>query len=496
MSSKELLMALMRRTSSACLLISLEFLVLAIGVNELRAAELLSESSNKTEGKQLPLSEHANPQQYALDSLYPRGTHLPLGFYSVDKNDYLRVKDAGCSFVGPYYGKDQLDYLAAAEEAGLKFLFSVGPASLLRDDDSPNTNRDIALLDLKELHSAIVDQMRPVLEHDRFNETVAWWYLKPEELRHWREDEMKYLESVANAIRELDPMNRPVWMYEPNHRSSTDLAKTGEHLDIIGKGTYVNTGKTTAVNPKGIPHVWTRWSLDQEIGAIDLLESSPENARRQRTPIAVLEMSQDFAGESQKSRIAEHIRHDVYLSLVSGAKGIAVWSAARRSGFQSHEQFLNAYLSAFGELTGPAELDKAILFGHRNSNLLVQVTDGPSQIDLVVKAGDKKQDYVYPSIAHLDVTYEDDRFLFLVNSSERHVKVSVTGYPSHKLPAQEVFGKVPNLSVQGTLSTALAPLEVQIWKLQTIPRQAALKNAVSSRQTSPLDQQTSDAPNR
>lgn len=437
------------------------------------------------EPKQLSQSNIAKHSRLAQDflpnSIIPRGTHMPLGFYSVDVKDFQRVKDAGCTFVGPYYGNSQLKYLEAASQVGLKFLYSIGQFTRFHGGGTDASQKSPPL-DLQELRSAVAVQMKPVLENPALNQTVAWWYIKPEELRHWQEEEMAYLAAIANTIRDLDPDDRPVWMYEPNHRSESELAKTGLHLDVIGKGTYVNTGKTNVVDMSSIPHVWVRWSIDQELNAIRALKTNVGSWERCRTPIAVLEMSTDFTTDSQQHRIAEYVRHDIYLSLISGAKGVAVWSAARRSGFESHDQFFNAYLSTFHELTGPAGLDQALLLGRRGSQLQLQVINGPPRLRLDIEILREACHYEYPSVAHLDVTYKGTRHLFLVNSAEQSVEVRVSGFPAKEIYGREVFGKASPGSVKLTFSTELAPLEVQIWKFEPNPRQALRKkNAMAKR---------------
>ena len=91
---------------------------------------------------------------------------------------------------------------------------------------------------------------------------VAWWAIRPEELRWWRKDEMQYLAIVCETIRDNDPRDRPIYMYNPNHRDAKSLIPIAEHVDVLAKGCYVNhVGRKR-------DRAWVRWSVEQEIEAL------------------------------------------------------------------------------------------------------------------------------------------------------------------------------------------------------------------------------------
>ena len=309
--------------------------------------------------------------------------------------------------------------------------------------------------------------MRPVLEDPVFNKAVAWWYVKPEELRPWKFKELEYLSAVRRAIREIDPLERPIWMYEPNHRTASKLAITGTHLNVIGKGSYVNTGKTNAEGVTNIPHVWLRWSIEQQIEAKHLIDKSERTDKLPRTSIAVLEMSQDLEPSSDANRIRQLVRHDVYLSLVSGAKGVAVWSAARHPEFDSHEHFLEAYLSCFRELTGPEDLAAVLLSGEPTKTFELSVIEGPESLSLSVRLSREEVSHLeYSSVANLELTFGNHRYLFLVNSVEEQAKVIVSGSSAVDGTALEIFTREEMKSDVGRFTTLLPPLGVQVWKFE------------------------------
>jgi len=162
-------------------------------------------------------------RDYDPDRLYPHGRIFPLGFYGLNLS---RDMIEGLTLIGPY-GREK--NVAAASEHGLHCTYSVS---------LPMGFHDAKPLDLTpdEIRRRIGEQVREVADRPE----IAWWYLAPEELRYWRKKEMTYLEVAADAIREADPLDRPVWMYDPNHRNAAALARTVKHLDVCGKGMYTN----------------------------------------------------------------------------------------------------------------------------------------------------------------------------------------------------------------------------------------------------------------
>ena len=51
--------------------------------------------------------------------------------------------------------------------------------------------------------------------------------------------------------------------------------------------------------------------------------------------------------------IPKWVRHDVYLSLISGAKGIVVFSGWRRPKFPAFDRYFEAYAECAREINGP-----------------------------------------------------------------------------------------------------------------------------------------------
>ena len=79
---------------------------------------------------------------------------------------------------------------------------------------------------------------------------------------------MKFLSRATATIRRTDPRGRPIIAYAPNHYDARALAFLAPHLDLIGKGSYVNNvGRQRE-------RVWIRWSIEQELECLRATNSS------------------------------------------------------------------------------------------------------------------------------------------------------------------------------------------------------------------------------
>lgn len=254
-----------------------------------------------------------------------------------------------------------------------------------------------------------------------------------------------------DTIRETDPLKRPVFMYEPNHRTAKALAKNAPHLDIIGKGMYTNYAS------RGENRVWCRWTVEQEVEAIE------KAGRPGAIPIAVSEMFQT-PEEELLDRIPAWVRHDVYLALASGAKGVLVFSASKRPDFdRAREIYLETYLEVCRELTGADGLGRVFLFGEPLDDLNRTVLDGPETLELKLR----RETRTYPSVAMANIRYRESRYVFLVNSAEEPVEVVVDGlvYGS-AVTVENLFRPGERFTApEGDFMTVLDPLEVEAYRI-------------------------------
>lgn len=305
------------------------------------------------------------------------------------------------------------------------------------------SRREALQLTPEEIREQITEQVLAVADR----EEIAWWYLGPEELRYWRKNEITYLEVAADAIRQADPLERPVWMYDPGHRNAATLAHTVKHLDVCGKGMYTN------YSGQRENRVWVRWTMEQEIEAIRAANPSA-------IPIAVPEMFQD-PPEELLPMIPTWVRHDVYLSLMSGAKGMIVFSGWRRPKFSAFDAYFHAYAGCAREINGPLNLGRVFLFGERRNELRARVLDGPARVTTA-----HKEPVEYPSVAICDVAHAGGRYLFLANSANEPVRVAVEGLPQAPVGMENLFDPNDKQTVPlGRFELALESLEVRALRL-------------------------------
>lgn len=326
------------------------------------------------------------------EQLYPQGDLLPIGGYSPRPE---RDKEAGFTLAGPAY-RNHETVLEECERVGLPCIYPVG----VKFDFRGKKKEAPQQLDHDEIRREIRSQVEAVME----NRGIVIWYLVPEELRYWRSMETEYLQLAYETIRQTDPYQRPVWMYEPGHRTAGALGRLLPWLDISGKGMYVN------YSSRMDERVWTRWTMEQQQRAID--ESNP-HARS----IAVPEMFRQPPTDRVRE-IPVWVRHDAYSSLMNGAKAIVIFSFGRRRNFESHEDYYNAWAAVARELTaGEEPLGTVFLRGAEQSSLpALEIVSGPEKVTLSASST-VRENVVYPALQVKRYLWNNRDYLFLLNST-------------------------------------------------------------------------------
>lgn len=320
----------------------------------------------------------------------PEKVIFPIGGFSTVPE---RDQAAGFTLAGPVYSKEK-EILARCEAVGLPFIYPVG---VRLDFLGKKGGPAVTTLDVESLRNQIRDQVAEVAT----SPTIVAWYLRPEELRHWMPLEMEYLRVASETIREADPQKRPVWMYEPNHRNVEALEKTLPYQQICGKGLYANyTGRKNG-------RAWIAWSLSQQKKAV---ASSNHNAAL----MAVLEMFQSPADEDRQL-IRIWVRHDSYTALLNGAKMITIFSFAKRKDFDAWGDYYSAYSEVARELNDSPSLGAVFLRGKNLPSPPLRVIEGPSTVR--VMASKKEPVVKVPSFQAQVLTYQNQAYLFIVNSS-------------------------------------------------------------------------------
>jgi hypothetical protein len=274
------------------------------------------------------------------------------------------------------------------------------------------------------LQSEIQKQVRALAD----KKEIAWWAVTPEELRPWRKPEMDYLKNVCHAIRQNDPLHRPIYLYNPNHRDAQTLAPIAQQVDVVAKGAYVNS-----VGRKR-ERAWVQWSVEQEIAAI----------RAAGRPGAIPLLNPELCADpdpAEDKEIRAWVRHDVYLGLATGAKGLLIWSLYPRKEVQRTWQlWYDAYAECGRELNGPRGLAQIFLFGQHKTDLKIHQLAGETMVP--INLGGKAEigttsdperasrQLKVPAWASAEFAYGGSRWLFLINSGNSASRFVVSGWPN------------------------------------------------------------------
>lgn len=340
------------------------------------------------------------PLQADYRHLYPHGDILPIGGYSGNPEEDAQN---GFTLAGPTYGRDTQAFLERAAQAELPLMYPIRvDLDFHGKQGDPPTE-----LNVESIQQEIRNQVLEVMD----SPWVFAWYLMPEELRSWRPLELQYLQIAYQTIKETDTENRPVWMYEPGHRTAAALAKLLPWLDISGKGMYTNYSSRME------ERIWTRWTMEQQNEAIAIANPNAQS-------IAVPEMFQQPPPD-KVADIPVWVRHDAYSSMVNGAEAIVIFSLAKRRNFAAHQDYYNAWAAVARELTNPdLPLGTVFLRGTELPDPALKITSGPETVTLSVTKT-LKEPVTYPSLQVKRMEWEGNEYLFLINSTNGPLQVDL-----------------------------------------------------------------------
>lgn len=389
-----------------------------------------------------------------------------IGLYSIMGNSKVdpklsnmrRAAQNGFTIAGPYYHSEWRDFghIYAAAREGMKVTFQIRPPESLVGVPMERRAAELNKLTDAQMAASIRQQVSAVLNDAVANNTVARWSLGLEEVRYWQPAEMRYLKVARDTIRAVEKARgvspRPLSMYEPANRHAAALVKTGLYQDIVNKGVYL-TGIPRGEQRAG----YAIWSYTQIVRAASQLGTIPQ---------ATLELSKDFTDPKTGKNPAEIrrvLRHDTYLGLVMGIKTVNIWSMFEdRPNLTTHnEQFL-AYASVARELTGNLQLGKVFLFGEPRRDLLISVRQGAKRLSYRDQSGNA---FTYDTLHYLNTAVDNQRYLFLVNSSEQPMEVRIQGLPSSYL-LDDLFAGTTTAMTQTSLSWRLDVLGVAALRIR------------------------------
>jgi hypothetical protein len=411
---------------------------LVLGLKLVGATASLPANSNFANGFFTPPPDPG--AKLPADGIFPRGRKLAFMGYS---GNPARDLTNGFTVAGPVYG-DQACYIAqcvahhwpVVAHIGLPIKF-VGAKAVTNPASS------------KAMQDEIQTQIRALAG----SKDIVWWAIKPEELRPWKRVEMDYLKHVCDAVRASDPLLRPIYLYNPNHRNAQTLAPIARQVDVVAKGAYVNS--------TGHQHerAWVQWSVEQEIAAIQ------KAGRPGAIPLLNPELCQD-PDPSADGEIRPWVRHDIYLGLVSGAKGVPIWSLyPRKEVRRTWQLWYDAYAECGRELNGPRGLAQVFLFGERRSDLKIRQVEGESVVPITlggkVEAGTTSvaertpRKITVPAWTAAEYSYGDRHWLFLINSANSPGRFVISGWPPDSRAENTFTGSLIALPNTGKLPVNL-----------------------------------------
>ena len=374
--------------------------------------------------------------------IYPQGRRLAfMGYSGVPGRDLAN----GFTVAGPVYG-NQMPYLEQCFSNHWPVIAHVGPNITFNDKAT-----DKYKFNEETLRVEVSRQVRELAPHSE----IVWWAVHPEELRFWRKDEMRYLDTVCAAIRQNDPLKRPVYLCNPNHRDASSLTPVAKQVDVVGKGCYVNScGKKR-------DRAWVAWSIRQELEAIRLA------GRPGAIPLLMPELCGD-PDPGEDKEIRAWVRHDVYLGMASGAKGVLIWSLFKRGGVKrSWQLWYDAYAECARELNGERGLAQVFLFGEPRSDLKVTCSGDARDAKIVLGGNDEpgttseqeraRRTVKQASWTSAEFAYGDSRWLFLVNSANTSASFKVSGCPKYSHAQNAFDGTAITLDRRATSLTVELP---------------------------------------
>lgn len=346
--------------------------------------------------------------------LYPRGRVFPfLGYSGKPERDLKN----GFSAAGPVY-RGEKAYLERAFAAGWPVVAHLGrELGLRRGGLSP-----------ERAAAAVAAEVRALAGREQ----IQWWALWPEELKPWDEDERRYLAAVSSAARAADPLGRPLYHYNPGHRTAAELAAVAPYLDVLAKGAYANhMGKKRE-------RAWVGRQVADE------LEALAAAGRPGAFALVMPELSAD-PEPGEDAEVAAWARHDVYAGLAAGAKGVLIWSLFPRPEVErTWALWYEAYAACGRELAG--ELGQALLFGEPRSELSVRAP---------------------PGLSRRELAYGGSRWLLLVWSERAEAAVMVSGFPA-ATRAADAFTGAALPAGGGALRLTLPPYGVAALRLSAL----------------------------
>ncbi len=384
------------------------------------------------------------------EGIWPKGQRMLWAGYSGVAERDLKT---GFSVAGPHYGGGNEVQIEACEKLGLPVIAHIGPFP----GNVSGSWDAVSKIPLGEAKSRVTERVKALAG----NRTIVMWAVGPEELRPWRKDEMAYLKAVTEAVREADPAKRPIFLYNPNHRDAASLAAIAPQVDVVAKGCYANLAGHKD------NRAWIRWSVEQ-------MEAAAAKGRPGAWTLVMPELCKD-PEPADRPLIRTWVRHDCYLGLMSGAKGMLTWSLFPRKEVKATwKTWHEAYAECGREINGAPGLGRVFLFGERRDGLRVTTRERREPYPLGTSARNALESTTSlptegtKGVLHpwtkTELQLGERRWVFLANSVPEATRFEVRGLPGGATLADAFTGApVVAPGKDEPLVAELGPWEIRAW---------------------------------
>jgi hypothetical protein len=369
--------------------------------------------------------------EFTTKNVYPQGKQFPLALYSIHTPQEMgATRQSGWNIAHTYQFTPS--FLQTVEKGGMFALANLpGESEPIPEVQAAHTIAALAKSDL-----------------------IAWWNF-PEERRYWRAGEMALIVNYANWTRKYDPKKRPNYMYIPGHYDNEDIEQYVPYLDVIPASVYPTYAD--------MPHAWVRWRMETTVNGIKLAQAKigSNYFKGEKTPVAVLEL---FNEQGNSVITPEAAYHDFWQSIISGARGILIFSYWHKRDHPNLERVWQMYNKAAKEIVGSEKLGSVILFGKRIKNVSFQITKGPGTTN-EFKVDGMTEPLSFPSIDILTLVWNQHTYVIAVNSAQQPVSARLTGLVQTATQATVLFENRTVPVSKGAVNTDFKPLGVHIFKI-------------------------------
>ncbi|MCB0585087.1 MAG: hypothetical protein KDD06_07175 [Phaeodactylibacter sp.] len=370
-------------------------------------------------------------------------------------NPYCPAEEPECNWLDNWMA----EHVEECCENNICLAYTIVPN---RDNGFPIRNTDLADASDEDMEGWINDveeQARRALDNPDLNGRIAIWCMKPEEMAPPPDRiHESLLARMYEKIKELDPLERPIMMFEPQHARLTRLKDHIPYQDILSVAIYPH-------------HAGNSHNRLQVRNAMERMMQAIDETRSTALPIPTLEMwdaneppEGAHPGEAyplDPVDIPRFVTHDAFCAFANGAKGFFIWSMWRRSFFgENYSTFYHAWRGVSHQLHD-WKLKEVILKGNILEGIEAEVTTGEETIRFLWEA--TGADETYPSLSQRAWAYASNIYVLVVSSSEEPVEFTLSGMPNGTY--EELFTEVNyTTSSDGSLALSLPALGVLLLK--------------------------------